>query len=125
MQYLLDTHAILWYAQGSNELSSNARSLMENETCYYSILSLWEIALKQKLGKINTSLTMQDLDAFCKNAGFISIITQPSHVEQTKTLDFIHKDPFDRLLIAQAQTEGLTIITKDTIIPQYNVKTVW
>ena len=125
MKYLLDTHAILWYAQGNTELSENAHSIMESEDCFYSIASLWEIAIKQKLGKLNGSLTITELDEFCKEAGFIKIPTSSSHIEKTKTLDFIHRDPFDRLLIAIAQSESLTIITKDTIIPQYDVKTVW
>lgn len=125
MKYLLDTHAILWYAQGNTELSENARSIMESEDCFYSIASLWEIAIKQKLGKLNGSLTISELDELCKEAGFIKIPTSSSHIEKTKTLDFIHRDPFDRLLIAIAQSESFTIITRDTIIPQYDVKTVW
>ncbi|MBO4387575.1 MAG: type II toxin-antitoxin system VapC family toxin [Treponema sp.] len=125
MKYLLDTHAILWYAQGSSEISQKARSLMETEECFYSMASLWEIAIKQKLGKLDGTLTIPELDEWCINAGFIKIPASPSHLEKTKSLDFIHRDPFDRFLIALAQSEDLTIITRDTIIPQYDVKTVW
>ena len=125
MKYLLDTHAILWYAQGNGELSQNARSLMESETCFYSIASLWEIAIKQKLGKLDMALAVTELDEFCKNAGFQQLPINASHIEKTKTLDFIHRDPFDRLLIATAQLENITIITKDTIIPKYEVETTW
>lgn len=98
---------------------------MESEDCYYSVASLWEIAIKQKLGKLDATVTVLELDEMCKNAGFIQIITKPIHIEKTKSLDFIHRDPFDRLLIAIAQSENFTIITRDTIIPQYDVKTVW
>ena len=125
MNYLLDTHAILWYAQGSAELSTKARSLIESEECFYSIASLWEIAIKQKLGKIDAALTILELEAFCKSAHFVQLPTRTEYIEKTKSLDFIHRDPFDRLLIALAQTEDLTIITRDSIIPKYNVKTVW
>lgn len=125
MKYLLDTHAILWYAQGNNELSEKARSIMESEECFYSMASLWEIAIKQKLGKLDETLAITELDELCRDAGFIQIPMTSSHVEKTKTLDFIHRDPFDRLIIALAQTENLTIITRDTIIPKYDVKTVW
>ena len=125
MKYLLDTHTILWYAQGSSEISERVCSLIESEECFYSISSLWEIAIKQKLRKLDGTLTITELDKFCKDAGFIQIPTNASHVEKTKTLDFIHRDPFDRLLIAIAKSENLTIITRDTIIPQYDVKTVW
>ena len=117
--------AILWYAQGSNELSSLAKTLMENEECFYSIASLWEIAIKQKLGKLDGTLTITELDELCRTAHFVQLSIKPVYIERTKTLDFIHRDPFDRLLIAQAQCENLTLITRDTIIPKYDVKTVW
>ena len=125
MKYLLDTHAILWYAQGSGELSANARTLMESEECFYSMASLWEVAIKQKLGKLDGTLSIKELEELCANMGFVKILTKSEHIEKTKSLDFIHRDPFDRLLIALAQSENLTIITRDTILPKYDVKTVW
>ena len=125
MEYLLDTHTLLWYAQGSNELSKTAKSLMESEDCFYSMASLWEIAIKQKLGKLDASLSIYDLKSFCDDMGFLQLPTISKYIENTKTLDFIHRDPFDRLLISCAQCENLTIITRDTIIPKYNVNTVW
>ncbi len=125
MKYLLDTHAILWYAQGNRELSETALSVIETKECFYSIASLWEIAIKQKLGKLDSSLTSLELDDFCHRFGLIPLSITPFHVEKTKSLDFIHRDPFDRLLIAQALTENLTIITCDGIIPQYDVRTIW
>lgn len=125
MKYLLDTHSILWYAQGSEALSQKALSLMENEDCFYSVASLWEIALKQKLNKLDNSFSVIEIDELCKNAGFIPIQINACQIEKIKTLDFIHRDPFDRLLIAIAQTENLSIITRDTIIPKYDVKTEW
>ena len=125
MKYLLDTHTILWYAQGNTEISEQVRSLIESEECFYSIASLWEIAIKQKLQKLDGKLTITELNEFCKEAGFLQIPTSAYHLEKTKNLDFIHRDPFDRLLIAIAQSEDLTIVTRDTIIPQYDVKTIW
>lgn len=125
MKFLLDTHAILWYAQGSAELSENALRLMEQEECFYCVASLWEIAIKQKLGKLDTSLSVVELDEFCRSAGFRPFAINPHHIERTKSLDFIHRDPFDRLLIALAQTEEFTIITHDSTIPKYDVRTAW
>jgi len=126
MNYLLDTHAILLYAQGNQELSQKAKAIMESEQCFYSIASFWEIAIKQKLGKLDNALTIFELEELCKNSGFIQLPTISQYVEHTKLLDFIHRDPFDRLLISIAQCEDLTIVTRDTIIPKYNnVKTVW
>ena len=126
MNYLLDTHAILLYAQGNQELSQKAKAIMENEQCFYSIASFWEIAIKQKLGKLDNALTIPELEELCKNSGFVQLPTISQYVERTKSLDFIHRDPFDRLLISIAQCEDLTIVTRDTIIPKYNnIKTVW
>lgn len=126
MNYLLDTHSILLYAQGNQELSQKAKAIMENEQCFYSIASFWEIAIKQKLGKLDNALTILELEELCKNSGFVQLPTRSQYVENTKSLDFIHRDPFDRLLISIAQCEDLTIVTRDTIIPKYNnVKTVW
>ena len=126
MNYLLDTHAILLYAQGNHDLSQKAKAIMENEQCFYSIASFWEIAIKQKLGKLDNALTIPELEELCKNSGFVQLPTISQYVEHTKSLDFIHRDPFDRLLISIAQCENLTIVTRDTIIPKYNnIKTVW
>ena len=125
MNYLLDTHAILLYAQGNKELSQKAKAIMESEKCFYSLASFWEIAIKQKLGKLDNNLTVFELEELCKNSGFIKLPTKSKYVEHTKSLDFIHRDPFDRLLISIAQCEDLTIITRDTIIPKYNVNTTW
>ena len=126
MNYLLDTHAILLYAQGNYELSQKAKAIMENEQCFYSIASFWEIAIKQKLGKLDNALTIPELEELCKNSGFVQLPTISQYVEHTKSLDFIHRDPFDRLLISIAQCEDLTIVTRDTIIPKYNnIKTAW
>ena len=126
MNYLLDTHSILLYAQGNQELSQKAKAIMENEQCFYSIASFWEIAIKQKLGKLDNALTILELEELCKNSGFVQLPTRSQYVENTKSLDFIHRDPFDRLLISIAQCEDLTIVTRDTIIQKYNnVKTVW
>ena len=125
MKYLLDTHAILWYAKGSDELSNTAKSIIENEDCYYNIVSLWEIALKQKLGKLDPQLSIIELENFCKYANFKQIQLKSEYIEHTKRLDFIHKDPFDRLLIANSIVEQMTLITRDSIIPKYDVLTIW
>ena len=120
MNYLLDTHAILLYAQGNQELSQKAKAIMENEQCFYSIASFWEIAIKQKLGKLDNALTIPELEELCKNSGFVQLPTISQYVEHTKSLDFIHRDPFDRLLVAQAKTEKMLFITHDSLIPFYH-----
>ena len=85
----------------------------------------WEIAIKQKLGKLDSSFSIQELESMCTKANIqIAPITSKS-IETTKFLPLIHRDPFDRLLIAQAKNLNLILITKDMFIPQYDVKTLW
>ena len=125
MRYLLDTHAILWYIDAAQELPLALRDLMDGSECFYSVASLWEIAIKQSLGRLNRDITVSEYDSLCRQAGFRHLPILPSHLERIKNLPDIHRDPFDRLLISQAQTRNLTIITKDGIIPKYDVHTIW
>ena len=125
MRYLLDTHAILWCAQGNDCLPAEVRAIVRDEECCYSIASLWEIAIKQSLKKLDAELTLSDLDRQCQLAGLRRIAIDVAHLERIKTLPDIHRDPFDRLLVAQALEEGLVIVTRDRIIPQYPVQTIW
>lgn len=101
------------------------RTIIESKSCFYSIISFWEIAIKQKLGKLDSSFSIQELESMCTKANIqIAPITSKS-IETTKFLPLIHRDPFDRLLIAQAKNLNLILITKDMFIPQYDVKTLW
>lgn len=125
MKYLLDTHAIIWFVSGSDKFSLTARTISEAEECFFSYVSLWEIAIKQSLGKLDFKVTIPYLQEVLENSGFNKLPVTDENLETLKTLPFIHHDPFDRLLIAQAQNAGLTIITRDTIIPQYDVKVIW
>lgn len=123
--YLLDTHAIIWYVSGSNELSSTAKNIMETKRCFFSFASLWEIAIKQAKGTLQFNIDIPKLKTVLKDVEFIYLPPTEFDAEAIKALPDIHKDPFDRLLIAQAIENNLTIVTTDSKIPQYNVKTIW
>lgn len=125
MKYLLDTHALLWYLLDDANLSKTAHSIIDYGECYYSKVSLWEIAIKQAIGKLKYKESIPSISRLCWQEQFINLSVTENHFERIKTLPFIHNDPFDRLLISQAQCENLTIITCDTIIPNYDVKTIW
>ena len=125
MRYLLDTHAILWCAQGNDCLPEGVRAIILGEECFYSIASLWEVAIKQSLHKLDADFTLPELDDQCRLAGIKRVSIEPTHLERIKTLPDIHRDPFDRLLVAQALEEGLVIVTRDRMIPQYPVQTIW
>ena len=111
MKYLLDTHALLWYLTDDVNLSETAHSIIDTAECYFSKVSLWEIAIKQSLGKLQYKHSIPDILDLCRQENFLNIPVTENHIE--------------RLLIAQAQCENLTLITRDTIIPKYDVKTVW
>ena len=124
-KYLLDTHILIWYFQGSDELSKVAKQSISTGQCFYSLASLWEIAIKQTLKKIDFDCDMPYLAEKCSRAGFVQLPVTPHHIESIKRLPLIHRDTFDRLLVAQAQCEDLAIITHDRYIKQYQVKTVF
>lgn len=123
--YLLDTHTIIWYVTGSNELSLLARNLMETKQCFFSFVSLWEIAIKQAKGTLDFKITISELKTVLENEEFIYLHPTEYDAERIKNLPDIHRDPFDRLLIAQAIENNLAIITRDFKIPLYEVKTIW
>lgn len=125
MKYLLDTHTLLWYLQGDKNLSEKAQHTIDTAECFYSTASMWEIAIKQSIGKLRYKETIPSIMSLCKDEGFCPLYAKDIHFEGIKNLPFIHRDPFDRLLVSQAIAENLVIITRDAIIPQYNVKTLW
>ena len=124
--YLLDTHVMLWYLRDSSELSASAHSLIDKaEYVAVSIASFWEIAIKQCIGKMQFCMTIPELESLCLDRDIQVLPIQSVVLEQIKSLPKIHGDPFDRLIIAQAQIGKMTIITRDRMIPQYPVPTIW
>ena len=124
-KYLLDTHALLWYLLDDESLSRKAKEIIDTSTCYFSKVSLWEIAIKQSLGKLRYKENIISIANYCKKESFFECPVTEYDFELIKSLPFIHNDPFDRLLIAQAKNLNLTLITKGMFIPQYDVKTLW
>ena len=127
MKYLLDTHAIIWYLEESTELPRRTTALIDNyemDICICST-SLWEIAIKVNLGKLELKLTLDELLRYVKTREFRIIHIEDEHLLVLRGLPYIHKDPFDRLLISTALAEDMTIITVDENIHKYAVKWVW
>lgn len=127
MNYILDTHTLIWFMEGDVFLSANAKRAIEDErnTKYVSIASLWEIAIKISLGKL---LLKKPLEEFLNNLSQININILPlkfSHFVRISKLEFIHKDPFDRIIICQSLEENLSIIGKDQNFPAYGVNLFW
>ena len=122
---LIDTHILLWALYDSDKLTPKAKLAMKNEKCCVSIASLWEIAIKQSLGKLQIRQSIEEIAEQCRDNGVGIIGIEPRHCQKQIELPFLHKDPFDRIIIAQAVTEGHAIITADEHIWQYDVMTLW
>ena len=125
MKYFLDTHALLWYLFDSENLSGTAKEIINNEFCYYSKVSLWEIAIKQSRNLLQYKNSIQDIIDACKEEEFAELLVSGESLELIKNLPDIHRDPFDRLRTTLTQENNLTTVTKDTKIPLYDVKAVW
>ena len=124
--YILDTHTLLWLFDKDDNLSSSAKNIILTEdTLYVSIVNFWEIAIKQNIEKLKLEYTPSELITLAEQQAISVLQISPKHLDTIRTLEKIHNDPFDRLIIAQAQCEDMTIITKDSIIPKYKVKILW
>jgi len=128
MDLLLDTHSLLWLAAGDGKrLSALSRRLIEDNenTKYVSMATFWEIAIKLSIRKLELKKGFISIVEFVKDAGFQIISISIEQIEIVKDLPLLHRDPFDRILIAQAENRNLSIVTVDKNIKLYNIKTIW
>lgn len=130
MNLLLDTHTFLWFAgrQQYTLLPGATREILEDESnsLFLSYASIWELTIKVSIGKMKLTETISELVQFQQARIDLHLIPfHLKHFDLIETLPFHHKDPFDRLLIAQAQVEGLTIVGVDAVFDQYGVKRIW
>lgn len=121
MKLLLDTHLLLWVAGTPKRLSTKARALIDSAESYlfFSAASLWEIAIKRGLGRDDFQVDARLLRRGLLDNGYGELSINSEHVIAIDSLPPIHKDPFDRLLVAQAMIEGITLLTADSIVAQY------
>ena len=123
---LLDTHTFLWFVNADKKLPKNTSDMIEeDQSVFVSIASFWEITIKNSLGKLDLDIQVTDLMSSCADDGLTILPIKASHLEVLKTLPWIHRDPFDRLLISQAISEDLTFVTVDENIKKYDLKTTW
>lgn len=123
MNLLLDTHALLWWLEGSPRLGSDAAArIREGPPPRVSAVSAWEIAIKEAKGRLHLPAP---LDQAIDHYGFIRLAVDLHHVEALRSLPPHHADPFDRMLVAQAQVEGLVLVTADRDFEKYDVPVVW
>ena len=128
MRVLVDTHVFLWWAEGDRRLPAKARAALrdpDNE-CLFSLASVWEIAIKAGLGKLRLAVPVQRyvVEQIAAN-GFKLLEIRLPHLGRLASLAKHHRDPFDRLLVAQALEDQLAVITADKLFTKYGVKRIW
>ncbi|HZF13836.1 MAG TPA: type II toxin-antitoxin system VapC family toxin [Thermoanaerobaculia bacterium] len=128
MKALLDTHAFIWWDSDPTKLSTQARAVCEDRTnaIFLSAASAWEMQIKLQLGKLSLRLSLEEVIASQQQTNNIQILPVAlGHVLALKDLPSPHKDPFDRLLIAQANVEDVVLISHDPIFASYPVRVLW
>jgi PIN domain nuclease of toxin-antitoxin system len=124
VRLLVDTHTLIWALADPDQLSTTAEEAIKSEASdvFVSIISPWEIAIKKSLGKLRAP---DDLGPQLAAKRFEILPISLPHIEALETLPYHHRDPFDRLLVAQAQVERLSIVTADSQFEDYDVSTIW
>jgi PIN domain nuclease of toxin-antitoxin system len=127
MRLLIDTQSILWFESSDNKLPKPIKEIIENPNneCFVSIASLWEMAIKVSREKLNIEMGFENFPAYLLSKGFKILDIKPEHLTILIKLPFHHKDPFDRLIIAQAVLDNLTIISSDDYFSAYPVAVIW
>ncbi|WP_029274142.1 type II toxin-antitoxin system VapC family toxin [Pedobacter borealis] len=126
-KYLLDTHVLLWMQDDNIALSKTARKILEdpNTQLYLSIVSLWEITIKQSLGKLQLEYSLDELIDSCNTSNITILPIDYGTLKILKVLPFLHRDPFDRIIIATSMELDLDLISSDEIVKKYIDKIVW
>lgn len=128
MRALLDTHTLLWFVSGDTRLSADARAIMDDpeNDVLVSIASLWEVVIKVGVGKLELDMPVEQfvVDQVSRNQ-FTVLPIELSHLVTVSTLPLHHRDPFDRLLAAQALSEGVPVVGTDPTFDAYDVQTIW
>jgi PIN domain nuclease of toxin-antitoxin system len=128
MRLLLDTHALIWWLLGDPQLTAPARSAIADteNVVYVSAATAWEIATKVRIGKMPGAESMaQDFAEVVEAEGFLPLAISVAHGQRAGSLPGAHKDPFDRMLIAQAHAENLVLVSNEEIFDQYGVTRMW
>ncbi len=127
MRLLLDTHAFIWFVDNDKKLPNNAKIQIENpnNTIFISIASLWEIAIKISLEKLDVSVSIEEMVNLIYENGFEILPILPENIIMISSLDFHHRDPFDRIIITQGLHEQIKIVGKDRVFDKYGIKRIW
>jgi len=127
MKLLLDTHALIWFAENDAHLSLGARQALEDEAneLVCSVASIWEMAIKASLGKLKLGALFDTFRRRLEEHGFAILPLEYAHAAHVLRLPWHHRDPFDRLLVAQAAIEQLALVSHDAQLDAYGINRIW
>jgi PIN domain nuclease of toxin-antitoxin system len=125
LRLLLDTHLLVWFLIDRKRISERLMVTLVDpaNAVYVSAVTVWELTIKVGIGKL--SLPLDELEAAIAESGFGELSVTSAHALEVRHLPLIHRDPFDRLLVAQARHEGLTLVTRDTTMRRYPIDALW
>lgn len=127
MKLLLDTHTAIWFITDDQQLPDYSKRLIENadHQCFVSTATFWEMGIKYSLGKLKLKADLEKIFEIFFETGFLLLPITTDHILTNASMAFYHRDPFDRLIIAQAKREGYSIISKDHEFEKYEVDLIW
>jgi PIN domain nuclease of toxin-antitoxin system len=124
--FLLDTHTFIWLSEDDTSLPTNLRAIIEEaDSVYLSIVSLWEIAIKLNIGKLLLQKSYETIGSEIESSDIMLLQISFADTVQVRKLPLHHRDPFDRMLVAQAINHSLTIISQDTQLDAYSIQRLW
>lgn len=127
MQLLLDTHTFIWFINGDNQLPEKVKDSIADSgnECFLSIASIWEIAIKMSLGKLELQSEFDKITDFLFDNDIEILPIKFGHLQTLLKLEYYHRDPFDRVIISQGIADNLTVLSKDEVFDKYPIKLIW
>lgn len=125
MKLLLDTHAFIWWDREPSLIPDATLDLLQRSELFLSLVSIWEIQIKSQIGKLRLNMPLAEMMNHHQSNGITLLPINVAHILELEKLPQYHKDPFDRLIIAQSRNETITIVTRDSIFQSYDCKIVW
>jgi PIN domain nuclease of toxin-antitoxin system len=127
MNFLLDTHTLIWFFESDAQLSRNAKKLIEDpgNQNFFSVASVWEMVIKESIGKLELSKPVEKIISHIQQNGIELVEITHEHALKVGQLEYVHRDPFDRLIIAQSLCLNYSILGKDEVFDKYGVIRLW
>ena len=127
MKILLDTHAFIWFVEDDDQFPESLKRIIEKPSndIYLSIASIWEMAIKIQLKKLDIEKSIKEIIELVSFNGFELLPILPEHIIKLSSLDFHHRDPFDRIVIAQGLVENQVVVSRDKVFDKYGIRRIW